>query len=62
LERIILHLETLNLIADYTKEFKKMYENVEPWEVLIFLTYKKFYIERMKVVNILKPTNDKNVA
>ena len=36
-----------------------MYENVEPWEVLIFLSYKKFYIERMKVVGMLKPGGQK---
>lgn len=31
-----------------------MYENVEPWETLIFLSYKKFYIERTKVTSILR--------
>lgn len=31
-----------------------MYENTEQWEVLIFLSYKKFYIERTKVAYILK--------
>jgi hypothetical protein len=30
-----------------------MYDNTEQWEVLIFLTYKKFYIERTKVASIL---------
>jgi hypothetical protein len=31
-----------------------MYENTEQWEVLIFLSYKKFYIERTKIGSILK--------
>lgn len=31
-----------------------MYENTEQWEVLIFLSYKKFYIERTKVAHILR--------
>lgn len=31
-----------------------MYENTEQWEVLIFLSYKKFYIERTKIEAILK--------
>lgn len=31
-----------------------MYENTEQWEVLIFLSYKKFYIERTKVAQVLR--------
>jgi hypothetical protein len=44
LDKINLHLETLELIADYALEFKKMYEQIEDWEELIFLTYKKFWV------------------
>jgi hypothetical protein len=32
-----------------------MYDDTEQWEVLIFLSYKKYYIERTKVATILKP-------
>lgn len=31
-----------------------MYESTEQWEVLIFLSYKKFYIERTKVAQALR--------
>ena len=54
MEKVILHFETLNIIADYTKEFQKMYDNTEPWEMLIFLSYKKFYVERTKAVSWLR--------
>lgn len=42
------------MIADYTHEFKKMYEHVDEWEELIFMTYKKFWVERVKVVEYMK--------
>ena len=48
-ERAELHLELLNLLPVYVKEFKEIYEEAECWEELIFLVYKKFYIERVKV-------------
>lgn len=44
LEKIELHLELLNLLPAYVKEFKEIYEESECWEELIFLVYKKFYI------------------
>ena len=31
------------------KQFKKIYEEVECWDELLFLTYKKFYLERVKI-------------
>lgn len=32
----------------------EMYEDLDDWEELIFLMYKKYYIERLKVLNVLK--------
>lgn len=54
IEKVNLHVGTLEMIADYTHEFKKMYEHVEEWEELIFMTYKKFWVERVKVVEYMK--------
>lgn len=54
IDKINLHLGTLDLISDYAQEFKKMYEQIEDWEELIFLAYKKFWIERTKVLEYLK--------
>jgi hypothetical protein len=36
-----------------------MYDSTEQWEVLIFLAYKKFYIERTKVATFLRNTPNK---
>lgn len=36
-----------------------MYDSTEQWEVLIFLTYKKFYIERSKVTAYLRASPKK---
>ncbi len=44
INKVDLHLKTLEMIGDYSHEFRKMYEEVEEWEELIFLAYKKFYI------------------
>lgn len=48
-EKIELHLELLNLLPAYVKQFKQIYEEIECWDELLFLTYKKFYLERIKI-------------
>lgn len=35
------------------KEFKEIYEESECWEELMFLVYKRFYLERLKVQRAL---------
>jgi hypothetical protein len=37
----------------YVKEFKEIYEESECWEELMFLVYKRFYLERIKVQRAL---------
>lgn len=32
----------------------EMYENLDDWEEMIFLVYKKYYLERIKVLDCLK--------
>lgn len=54
MEKIELHLELLNLLPAYVKEFKQIYEETECWEELIFLLYKKFSLERDKVLAALQ--------
>ena len=44
IEKIELHLELLNMLPSYVKQFKQIYEEVECWDELLFLTYKKFYL------------------
>ena len=39
-----------------------MYDDIEPWEILIFLSYKKFYIERTKATSILKSPSNKDYS
>ena len=53
-DRVCLHLDILDELADYSKEMLGMYENLEDWSKLGFLVYKKYYLERKKVLNLLK--------
>ena len=54
LNKITLHLEILGELAEYSKELIDIYEDISEWEELVFLVYKKYYIERLKVARALR--------
>lgn len=53
-DKVELHLELLNILPEYVKQFKQIYEEVDCWDELLFLTYKKFHLERGKVLQAIE--------
>ena len=53
-ERIQLHVQTLTIFADYAQSFDSIYQDCDEWEELIFLLYKKYFIERVKIFQLIK--------
>lgn len=46
-------LERINILAEYSQEIIQKYEDISDWDELVFLVYKKFYLERKKIVRSL---------
>ena len=47
-------MEKLKVLALYSQGIVESYEELDEWEELIFLVYKKYYLERKKLFFALK--------
>lgn len=60
IQKIEFHIELINTLSNFVYKSTELEYLMEDWDELNFLIYKKFYLERMKVLNFLKKYPIKN--
>jgi hypothetical protein len=60
MDRLNFHLDIIQTLSDFVYNSTQISTDAEEWEHLNFLVYKKYYIERVKVLQFLKKYPMKN--